>query len=157
MKNKVIIKEIKNIKNKELLIHTLYKDFDYLKDDPMLGHTVEELSRLVNDEKFCSLFAFNEQNKMIGYLIGEVKQLQDSRMVYYISYLYVLPDYRGFKIGSKLIEMVIRNCENYGYKFVMLKCDTTKQKIVDLYTKFGFSKDPLLSSNDRHCVYSLFL
>ncbi len=157
--SKITIKEIRKVKNIKLLVRTLERDFIYLKADKFsqLGHNEQELTRLVTGEDFLSLFAFNDQNKMVGYLVGEIKKLQDSRMVYYISYLHVSPEYRGYRIGSKLIEMIINKCNDFGYKFVMLTCDSQKSKIVNLYKKYGFTKDPLLGSNDRHCVYSLFL
>lgn len=157
--SKITIKEIRKVKNIKLLIRTLERDFIYLKADKFsqLGHNEQELTRLVTGENFLSLFAFNDQNKMVGYLVGEIKKLQDSRMVYYISYLHVSPEYRGYRIGSKLIEMIINKCNDFGYKFVMLTCDSQKSQIVNLYKKYGFTKDPLLGSNDRHCVYSLFL
>lgn len=156
--NKIIIKELAEIKNPLLLSQVVYRDFQYLSNNPDLGHNMDELNRLINNnENFAGLFAFNSKKKLIGYLVGEIKHLSDGRLVYYISYLFVNEKYRHKRIGSHLLELIINKCKSRGYSFIVLTCDTQDQKLINFYKKYGFNYDPILRNNSKHDVLSLFL
>ena len=155
---KIVVKELQSIKNPDLLSRVVFRDFQYLSKEEGLEHNIIELLRLFTDDKFIGLFAFNQKNnKLIAYLAGEVKHLNDGRVVYYISYMFVDAKYRDKKIGSRLLQMMIRRCQELGYSFLVLTCDTTDPKLTTFYKKHGFNYDPVLQSGTKHDVFSLFL
>ena len=157
--NKSIIrfKEVRHIKNPVVLAKSIYNDFLYLSEYEELQHNLDEIVRLLTNDNFIGFFAFNQENKMIGYLVGEEKRLSDSRIVYYISYPLVKPEYRKHKIGKKLMNNAINMCSNTGYAFIILICDTENKVAMNFYHKYGFIPDPLIRRNDRHEVLCLYL
>ena len=125
--------------------------------DPNLGHNIDEIRRLLNDRNMISYVAYDKQGKIIAYLIGEMKHLNDGRIVYYISYLYVIPQYRNRKIGSQLIHLMIQKCKQRGTKFIMLTCDTSNKMLIAFYMKRGFIRDPILKNGKQHEVFCLYV
>src|SRR5262249_31784652 len=123
---------------------------------PELMHSIPNIRKtIMSDGNLCYLVYHNKS--LIAYLIGDFRNLPDNRYAYYISYLYVSPNYRNHKIGTKLMIMLLNKCQSTGTKFIALTCDSNNTKVVSFYKKFGFIKDPLLNSNKRHTVYCLFL
>lgn len=154
------IVEVKRITNSEQLSNVIYRNFKSLIEDPSLLHTPEEINSTIQSEQainYLVYYKYQKINKLIAYLIGETKQLSDSRYVYYISYLYVLKKFRNMKIGTILLQTVIDKCKDKGIKFIVLRYDTSDTKLKKFYDKFGFTKDPVLSTGDKHDVVSLFL
>lgn len=148
--------EVTKINNPQVLANVIYNNFSYLKDFPELGHTPGEITKsLQSEDNLCYLVY--DKNKLIGYLVGEYKLLNDKRYIYYISYLYVSEEYRGKQIGSKLMDIIINKCQNDGIEYIILTCDTWDEKIVNFYKKYGFVLDPVLGGEKRHNVYCLFL
>jgi GNAT superfamily N-acetyltransferase len=131
MSHKMIVKEIKKINSGiDSLVNIIYKNFKYLSSDPKLGHTHNEIKRLLKNNDMLSLFVYNQNGKLIAYLIGEFKTLNDGRYVYYISYLYVAKPYRSRKIGAQLMKLIISKCNNIGVKHIILTCDTHDRKVL---------------------------
>ena len=100
---------------------------------------------------------FDKKKNLVAYLIGDFRTLADSRYVYYISYFYVLEKLRSKKIGSKLMDMVIKKCKIMGVSFIVLTCDTVDIRATKFYERYGFKLDPLSANAKRHKVFSLFL
>lgn len=149
--------ETKNIKNPDKMAMVIYKNFGYLKNFPELSHNPEEIKRLLTGNQSHCLFIYNESNEIIAYLIGEHKKLNDGRLVYYISYIYVSSKYRKKGLGSDLVDKVIKRCENMGINFIILTCDIQDENAYNFYRKLGFVDDPVLGSASKHRVLTLFL
>lgn len=154
-KHMKIIK-VKRILHSELFAHNIYNNFIDLANDGSVQHNKKEILRLLNCDDFIGFLVYNN-NILIGYLVGEIKTLQDSRIVYYISYIYVSTVYRGKKIGSRLIDLVIKECNDIGLKFVVLMCNTSDKMVTTFYKKKGFTLDPLLKRGNKHDVFVLYL
>jgi GNAT superfamily N-acetyltransferase len=155
----LIVKIVKNISNnKNLFVNLVYQQFSYLTD-PKLNHNLQEIDRLINNNRdFLGILVYNDKI-LIGYLIGEFKNLdynQDKRLVYYITYMYVVPKYRNKKIATLLIKKIIDICENSRVKNILLTCESD---LIVFYSKFGFNKDPVYVNldNSNHYVMSLNL
>lgn len=149
--------ESKKVNNPDIATTILYNNFLYLTKFPELVHTKEEIRRsLTNEDTYC--YWLYDDNKLIGYLTGEYKKLNDNRYVYYISYFYISTQYRNKQLGTKLMKVLIDKCEREGTKFILLTCDTKDPKVVHFYKKLGFVQDPILGSNTkRHNVMVLYL
>ena len=99
------------------------------------------------------LFLILHENKIIAYLLGEVMNLQDSRHVLFISYIYVVNNMRNKKLGCKLMSLAI----SYGIKQrcdgIMLIYNTSDRKLERFYDKYGFMLDFHLRRYELHDVY----
>jgi len=56
--------------------------------------------------------------------------------------MYVQPEYRKYKIGMRLLELILGIAGKLGYKFIRLDTLPTMSKAQDLYRSFGFSEIP---------------
>jgi len=56
--------------------------------------------------------------------------------------MYVKPEYRKYKIGSRLLELIIEIAASFDYKFIRLDTLPTMTKAQDLYRSYGFSEIP---------------
>jgi ribosomal protein S18 acetylase RimI-like enzyme len=155
-KQGLIMKEIRRINNPGPLSEIIYKNFLELSDTPSLQHSREEIQRLLTNPEFIGFFVYDGQ-KVVAYLTGEKKHLNDGRIVYYITYIFVGGKYRNHKIGSRLMEILIGKCEQWGISFIMLTCDITDNKVINFYKKLGFTPDPILKNGTQHEVYSLYV
>lgn len=154
---KIHIKDVKYIKDVKPFLNIVYNNFKDLSNDPTLGHNYEELYRLLTDNNFRGLFAYNESGKIIGYLIGETKHLNDGRLVFYISYIYVCSKHQGNKLGSRLLEIIISKMKGIGMKFIVLTYDKNNDRLRKFYYKYGFVKDPVLNHSSTNEVVILYL
>jgi len=160
MMRRFVVKEIRRItpNHHNTLVTTIYKNFADISNQDGAIHTPQEISKLLKSSDFIGLFVYTEEKTIAGYLIGELKRLDDGRYVYYISYIYVANKYRNNKIGTYLMDLLIKKCKTiWGINFIVLTCDTKDPKIVKFYQNFGFIPDPVIRTMRRHDVMTLYL
>lgn len=150
--------ETKQIDNPEFLADIIYNNFVYLIEFPHLSHNKKDLIKMLRSEDCLNFLVYND-DKLIAYLIGDFKTLNDNRYVYYISYFYVVEAYRSKGLGGQLMNTIINKCKKMGVSFVLLTCDWHDPKVVKFYKKHGFVKDPILGTlaSKRHVVMCLYL
>lgn len=142
-----------NKSNTPLFASLVFKNFINLSNDKSLNHNLNEIYRLIKSPNFFGYFAkYNE--KIVGYLLGEIIQLNDGRKVLYINYLFVSPYFRNSGIASYLLKYAISFAKNTGLDAVMLTCDTYNIKLHDFYFKRGFTIDNILAKYKRHDILS---
>lgn len=156
MNKKLQCVETKIIKEPGQLINTIYNNFLYLVEYPVLMHNKDEIRRIITATNCMNYLVFHG-GKLVAYLIGDFRTLDDNRYAYYISYIYVTRKFRNRKIGSKLMKKLIIRCLEKGVKFIVLTCDSDDPINMAFYRKFGFKPDPLLSKGGRQDVLTLFL
>lgn len=145
------------IKNPELLANIAFNNFKYLTQYPELQHTQNDIKTIINSSGNLSYLLYNN-NKLIGYMIGDFRTFPDGRYGYYISYVYIMEKYRGLGLGSKLMDILLQECKNRNIvKCIILTCDSRDGKIIKFYRKYGFDIDKNLDQNKVHKVYSLNL
>ena len=161
MSCKLLINELEPLKDPKPFANTIYNNFKYLASVPQLQHSIGEITRLLTDPNFFGITATtnctNNTNKIVGYLVGKLENLDDGRYVCYISYIYVAQKYRNLKVGSYMINRIIQMCANKGIQFLMLTCDTTDEKVYKFYLKRGFVKDPIIPGIGPHTVFVKYL
>jgi ribosomal protein S18 acetylase RimI-like enzyme len=135
-------------------IDLIYNNFINLSKYPSLKHTKHDINKLLKSPGMRGYVTTVKNNKLLGYLIGEVIQLADRRKVFYISYLYIAKRFRNKKIGSKLMDTVISTFRS-KYDGIMLTCDTDDLKVFEFYQKKGFMLDLMLRQFNRHDVMFL--
>lgn len=154
---KVYVKEIRKIRNGvDNIAKSIYNNFASLSHSEQLGHNIKEIKQMLTSDNFIGFFVYDE-SKIVSYLVGEIKNLNDGRIVYYITYIYVGKQYRHKKIGSQLMKMLIYKCRNWGIGFITLTCDIKNNKVMNFYKNLGFKQDPILKNMGRHEVFTLYL
>lgn len=152
-----LIREYPAFKNPQAFAEIIYNNFIYLKDQPNLQHNMKEITRMLTNKDSTHFLVFNKSNQVIAYLTGEIKHLDDARICYYISYIYVAELYRDKKLGKKMMKLLINKCNMKGIKFILLTTDIKDAKLNGFYKGLGFVPDPLLKNNTTHQVMTLYL
>ncbi len=138
------------------MVDVIFKNFEYLTKFPDLKHNKSEIRRLLLNRDMMGLFVYHN-NKMVAYLVGEHMRLSDGRYVYYISYMYVSPKYRGKKIGSQILNMLMDKCKQNNMRYIVLTCDRADKRVCEFYIKRGFKVDSMLKTDGRHEVLIYFI
>lgn len=149
--------EISVINNPKLLASVIYKNFEHLAQYPELGHNPPAIEKLLLNAEGINFLIYHE-NRIIAYMIGDKRYLDDHRYVYYISYLYVVEKHRNKKLGSHLIERAIKKCRDIGISFILLSCYRRNERGNRFYLKHGFNLDPILGrTNPSQNIFCLYL
>lgn len=155
--SKLLCIEFNKIKNPKHLAETIYINFEYLSKYPNLLHNKEEIIKLLSSNTTLGYLLYDNK-KLIAYLVGEYKSLNDNRHIFYISYIYVAQKYRSKKIGQQLMHKIINKCKSQNIHYIILTCDSHDDKVVNFYKKLNFQPDKTLNANnDKHIVLTLFV
>lgn len=156
---KININYKKSLLNHNTLLfeNIIYLNFLYLKKYKNLKHTKMEIKRLLNSNN-SYLFTVIINNKIIGYLLGEIKILSDlnpldNRKVFYISYLYVCQKHRNKHIGNKLLNTMYCFFKKSNIDGFLLTFDTRIKKNKNFYEKNHFMPDNIFRTYDKFDVY----
>jgi ribosomal protein S18 acetylase RimI-like enzyme len=143
-----------NLKNQDmtLLVNTIYKNFLELATEPRLNHNKTEIQKTLDSEGVV-LFLILHENKIIGYLLGEVMDLEDKRHVLFISYIYVAQSMRSNGLGGELMTIAENFALNNKCIGVMLIFDTHNSNLVRFYERRGYMLDINLRRYERHDVF----
>src|SRR3989338_9011852 len=116
---------IKNIDplNCDKFVNMLYINFMNLAQYPNLLHNKTELKRLVTS-KNTHIYIIMINNKIVSYLVGEIKKSNDKRTVFYINYLFTAKRFRKQGYGDTLMKYVIKMIQGSNYDGILLTCDT---------------------------------
>ena len=143
-----------NLKNHDntLLVNTIYKNFLEFATEPRLNHNKVEIHKTL-DSNGCVLFLILQDNKIIAYLLGEIMDLNDSRHVLFISYIYVVKFMRNKKLGCQLMSLAISYAIEQRLDGIMLIYNTSDRKLERFYNKYGFMLDFHLRRYEQHDVF----
>ncbi len=87
-----------------------------------------------NQNAFTKYFIYEEKSNIIG-----VVNYYDLYERFELSYIEVLKEYRNKKIGSLLIENLIRIAKEKGVNNITLEVNINNIYAIKLYEKYGFS------------------
>lgn len=91
-----------------------------------------------------------KDNKVVG--MAAYHRHSDTRCE--MKRLYVKPEYRGMKLGERLVEEIIAHARNAGYKEMVLDTITPLQSAIHLYKKAGFAEcEPYYNNPMDDVVY----
>jgi GNAT superfamily N-acetyltransferase len=157
--NALIIKEQTSgfTENTKYFVNTIYTNFVQLSKYPKLKHTRAEINKLLKSPKMYALLVYDINHKIMAYLIGEIVELSTGKIIFYITYLYVVSQFRNLGIASKLINLIITKVELWKLDGVMLICNTGDQKLYDFYLKRGFMPDQTYRRNEQYEVLSMYI
>jgi len=150
---------IKNItggfkESTKIFSQIIYQNFDHYTDDPVMHHTIEDITTLLKSKDMYCLLVYNIHHRLIGYLIGEIIKLNDGKMIFFINYLYVIKKYRNLGIGSKLLNIIIDKVKHWKINGIMLLYNSTDNYLTNFFTNRNFYVDDSYKRNERYEILS---
>ena len=124
---------------KEILLTTWKDTYSFIPEEDILSHfekfyNKQSLIEILEDPFSKGIIAEFESKP-----VGWMKLFEDKiNKRFYISSLYILPDYQGFGIGKKLLNETYLIAIQKQYDRVWLGVMTKNVKAVDWYKNIGF-------------------
>jgi ribosomal protein S18 acetylase RimI-like enzyme len=137
------IERFTQLKNIDKLSKIIFFNFIDLQYQPNIEFSIDDIKFTLASSELIGWFLMDDDNKIIGYLIGIIKQLEDGRLTYYISYFYIIQKYRNNGLGTKMLLIALDYITSTNIKFIML-ITKTNSKAWDMYIKYGFLEDPII-------------
>ena len=143
--------QFRKLDNINRLAKIIFLNFIKLMDQPNIEFSMDGIERLLVSNNLVGWFLLDNNDKIIGYLVGEIQRLQDGRLVYFISYFYISKNYRGEGLGKIMLLRCLKFIKNNNIPFTML---ITERDTVgyNLYKKIGFQNDPLIKIDNPDYV-----
>jgi ribosomal protein S18 acetylase RimI-like enzyme len=150
------IEKFTSLKNIDRLSKIIFLNFIELQNQPGISFSITDITRLLSSSQLIGWFLLGTDNKIIGYIIGNTRTLDDGRYIYYISYFYIVPKYRSQGIGKDMLMKCIDDIATANIKFIMLTSNVSSNAF-KLYSKLGFVIDPSINiKNDTYKVMYLY-
>jgi ribosomal protein S18 acetylase RimI-like enzyme len=127
---------------------TIFNNFRELVQYPKLKHNMKEIMRVIKSPRSIIMFKMYK-GKIIGYVLGEIMNLNDGRNVFYITYIFTSPHFRGKGIASELMKTVSNIVEQQSLDGILLTCDSEDTEVYSFYEKRGFMPDLNLRTYDK--------
>lgn len=128
--------------------NTIFNNFKELVQYPKLKHNINEIMRVIKSPRSVIMFKMYK-GKIIGYLLGEIMNLTDGRNVFYITYIFTSPHFRGKGIASELMKTVSNIVVQQSLDGILLTCDSEDTDVYSFYEKRGFMPDLVLRTYDK--------
>lgn len=121
------------------------KVFDLIKEFALYIKTPEKVLTTVNQmiedkEHFTCLIAL-DKDQIVGFSTYFIAYYSWSGKAIYLDDLYVMQNYRGLGIGSKLFEHVLEIAKNEHCKKVKWQVSNWNSKAIEFYLKRGVKID----------------
>lgn len=87
------------------------------------------------DDPFTEYYIYIENNQILGFINYDI--LYERAELLYIA---VIEEAQNKKIGSKLLEFMIKNCRKKNIQNITLEVNVENKKAIALYEKYGFQK-----------------
>lgn len=149
------IQRFNQIENIDRLAKIIFFNFIDLQNEPDIVFNINDITSNLKSTGLLGWFLMDDDNKIIGYVIGELKTLTDGRYVYYISYFYLVKKLRSQGLGYKLLLNCIEYITSINVRYIML-ISNVNSKAFKLYKQLGFGFDPIVKINNPNYVVLLF-
>ncbi len=149
------IQRFNQISNINRLAKIIFFNFIELQNEPDIVFNINDITTTLASNNLLGWFLLDDNGKIIGYIIGELKELTDGRYVYYISYFYLIEQYRSKGLGYKLLLMCIEYIKSINVQYIML-ISNIHSNAFKLYKSLGFNYDPLIKINNPNYVVLLY-
>jgi ribosomal protein S18 acetylase RimI-like enzyme len=137
-----------------LLVKLIYNNFIELTEEDKLMHTPEKIEEnLKADNSVIVVLTDKKSQKMIAFLTANIIELDDRRLVFYISYIYTAESYRNSGLGTELMDLAEKLGRKHKCNGVMLIFDTYKPNLVRFYENRGYMQDINLRRYERHDIF----
>lgn len=133
--------------NTDKLAKIIFLNFIELQNQQDIDFSFESINNILNSPNLLGWFLMDNDNKIIGYLIGNIKELIDGRNVFFIDYFYIVQKYRHLGLGTKMLLISINHITNINIKYIML-LTKFNSNAWNMYLKYGFVEDPIIKLNN---------
>jgi ribosomal protein S18 acetylase RimI-like enzyme len=148
------IQRFDDLQNKDRLAKIIFLNFFNLQYEQNIDFSIESILEILNNPALIGWFLLDNNEKIIGYLIGKTQGLNDGRFVYYISYFYIVNKYRNNGLGTRMLLTCMEYIKNQNISNIML-ITKNNSRAHKLYTSLGFDIDPLIKiKNNDYVVIS---
>jgi ribosomal protein S18 acetylase RimI-like enzyme len=133
------------ISNPDELSKIVFLNFIQLKGQPNIEFSQDAIRKTLTSPDLKGWFILSDDNKTIGYLFGKQMRMPsfDGRLVYFMDYFWLEPEYRGQGIGKSMLNRCIKFVRNCNIQFIML-ITKKNEPAYQMYKKYGFLKDTLI-------------
>jgi ribosomal protein S18 acetylase RimI-like enzyme len=149
------IQRFEQITNVSRLAKIIFFNFIELQNETDIVFNINDITTTLQSSSLLGWFLLDDNGKIIGYIIGELKDLTDGRYVYYISYFYLIQQYRSKGLGYKMMLMCIEYIKSINVQYIMLLSNVNSNAF-KLYKSLGFEFDPLIKVNNPNYVVLLY-
>ncbi len=149
------IEKFTKLNNIDKLSKIIFFNFIELQNQPDIEFSINDIRNTLASNNLLGWFLLNNNNNIVGYLIGNIKDMGDGRLVYYISYFYIMPKFQNNGFGTKMLLMCIDYIKKININFIML-ISKINTPAYNLYKKLGFVLDPLRKINNNNYKILLF-
>ena len=150
------IERFSQLKNTDRLAKIIFINFIELQNQPDIDFSVRDIQATLVEQSLVGWFLLDNNNKTVGYLIGTIKDIGDGRVVYYISYFYIIQKYRNYGLGKKMLIAAMSYITKQNIKFIML-ISKINSNAWNMYKKYGFISDPIIKlSNNKNYEVLLY-
>ena len=145
------IQRFNSLYNKNRLAKIIFLNFFNLQYENNIEFSIESIIDILNSPALTGWFLLDNDDKIIGYLIGKTQGMRDGRFVYYISYFYIVNKYRQKGLGKRMLLTCMEYVKDNNISNIMLitKNNSNAHK---LYSKLGFDIDPLIEIKNKDYV-----
>lgn len=143
------IERFTQLKNIDRIAKIIFINFMDLQNQPDIEFSFESIKEILVSPNLIGWFLMDNDNKIIGYLIGTIQYLSDGRQIYFIHYFYIIQKYRNNGLGKRMLLIAIEHITNINIKFIML-ISKIKSNAWNMYLKYGFIDDPIIKLNNYY-------
>ena len=148
------IQRFHSLSNTNRLAKIIFLNFFNLQYEKNIEFSMESITDILTSSALTGWFLLDNDDKIIGYLIGKTQGLQDGRFVYFISYLYIVNKYRKRGLATRMLLICMEYVKDNNISNIML-ITKNNSNAHRLYSKLGFDIDPLIEiKNKDHVVIS---
>ncbi len=143
------------LKNIDRLSKIIFINFFHLQNQPDITFTIDDILSTLKSNKLLGWFLLNSKDQIVGYMIGENKELPVGRYIYYLSYFYIVEKYRSKGIGNQMMLNLINYISSINIRFIVLISEVNSNGF-KLYRKLGFEDDPVIKLNNPDFTVLLY-
>lgn len=135
--------------------------------DVLVAHEVPKTNSTYADESLDAMFEYYQQPGSVYWVLvqegtllggGGIAPLQGGeRTTCELQKMYFLPEARGRGLGSRLLEILLKEASNLGYTHCYLETVPQMVAAQGLYKKFGFSMLQSPKGNTGHCACPVWM
>jgi ribosomal protein S18 acetylase RimI-like enzyme len=137
------LQKFENIDNYERLAKIIFTNFIDLQYQGGIEFSIDSINNTLTSPNLLGWFLIDSDNKVIGYMVGDKKRLDDGRRIYYISYFYIVESYRNTGLGKQMMINCINYVSSENIPFIILTTEVNSNAF-KLYRNMGFVFDPII-------------
>lgn len=149
------LQKFTKLKNIENLSKLIFLDFINYADAGITIFNYDFIKYNLSQPDLLGWFLLDDEQNIVGYLIGNTKRITDGRYVFFMNYINISDEYKGYGLSNKLLEIAIKEAKDLNIFFIMTICEKNN---FNTYKNYGFIVDPIEKiDNDNFILTTLYL